>query len=294
MIQLAVRRVIEQPLHPEWTNERSFASPASSWVAYFHDPFEWHMGAEGWKLSLLLGGRDETSRHRYLRAIASGKGYYMPHKYHPWCDSRPVLALNGWDSVLHVYDVTEHRGTQRSIQFPMEIQWTPRGEKLAVTQAGRITVIDVNNDASVDVLISHPPDQYPELFWWPDGKSFFVASRTSARSKTELAFFNAADGRLLGHTDFDPADLLPYDADAYRKIARDGYSLRVGRGTRSVGSLLDRWLRIEFEPETQLLRAIVYRPISACEESDGQYTCAVEERGVEVAVDAQLAVAADG
>src|SRR5262245_2077006 len=104
MIQLAVRRVIEHPLCPEWTNERSFASPASSWVAYFHDPFEWHMGADGWKLSLFENGKDVTKRHRYIEATQQDKGYHLPGKYDPWCRNRPIIAVNAWDGVLRIYD----------------------------------------------------------------------------------------------------------------------------------------------------------------------------------------------
>ena len=62
------------------------------------------------------------------------------------------------------------------------------------------------------------------------------------------------------------------------------YSLRVGRGTRSVGDLLDKWVRIQFDPEQQLLSAFVYRPVSECERIDNQLTCVAEERGVEVVI----------
>jgi hypothetical protein len=77
---------------------------------------------------------------------------------------------------------------------------------------------------------------------------------------------------------------LPYDAEKYKGLPRDGYSLRIGRGSRSVGYLLDKWVRIQFDPAQQLLSAFVYGPVSECERVDNQLTCEAEERGVEVAV----------
>jgi hypothetical protein len=256
----------------------------SPWAARFHDPFEFHMGAEGWSISLLHNGRDTTAQHPYIAKVRTGRGYYLPHRYHPWCSDRPLFALNAWDGLLRIYDVEALRGWEGAVAFPTEIQWSPKGETLAVTHEGRISLVDAQSDLIANVLVRHPQSEHPDLFWWPDGKSFFVVSRTSPQSKTTLSFFGAADGQELDRIDFDPADVLPYDFDRYRRIPRQGYSLRVGRGTRSVGYLLDKWVRVEFDPERQLLNAVVYRPVSECEQIDNQLTCIVEERGVDVTV----------
>ena len=211
------------------------------------------------------------------------KGFHLPDQYQPWCGSRPLLALHGWDKVLRLYDVVEHRSTEWPIQFPTGLQWAPKGDKLAVTLERGVTVLDAQG-RGFDVPIRHPRHEFPDLFWWPDGASFFVVNRPSSDTKTKLSFYDATHGTLLASEDFDPSDLMPYNEDAYRKISRAGYSLQIGRGTSSVGYLLDTWSRIEFDPESQLLRAIAYRPIGPCVESDGRYTCHAEERGVEVAV----------
>jgi hypothetical protein len=243
------------------------------------------MGADGWRLSLIHQGKDVTSQHRHIKAMRTGKGFYVPDQYQPWCGSRPLIALHAWDNVVHLYDVAEHRSIERPIQIPIGLQWAPKGDKLAVTLDGRVTVLDAQG-RGFDVPIRHPRAESTKVFWWSDGKSFFVANRASSDTKTKLSFFDATHGTLLDSVDFDPSDLVPYDIDAYRKVSRAGCSLRIGPGTRAVGYLLDTWSRIEFDRETHLLRALVYRPVGPCEETDGEYTCPVEERAVEVAVSA--------
>lgn len=109
------------------------------------------MGADGWKVSLLHDGAEVTSRHAYIDRSRTGKGYYLPHKYHPWCATRPAIALNAWDGILRIYDVLQLRSWERSVQFPLEIQWSPQGETLAVTLDGRITLLDAGGELIVDI-----------------------------------------------------------------------------------------------------------------------------------------------
>jgi hypothetical protein len=285
MVQLTIRGRIERPPRHVWAAEHSFPSPVGSWTARFHDSFEWHMGADGWHLSLIHQGKDVTSRHRHIAAMRTQKGFRLPSQYQPWCSSLPLIALHAWENVVHFYDVADHRSSERPIQFPVGLQWAPKGEKLAVTVEGGVTVLDAKGDGFY-VPIRHPRYVYPDVFWWPDGTRFFAVNRESSDAKTKLSFFDATHGILLAIVDFDPSDLVPYDDGAYRKVSRTGYSLHIGPGTGAVGSLLDTWSTLEFDLETQLLRAMVYRPIGPCDETDGRYTCPAEERGVEVAVSA--------
>lgn len=286
MVQLALTHLIEHPRQREWASERTFDSVSGPWTAYFHDPFEWHMGADGWNLSILSEGTDVTTDHPEIGALVTGKGFHLPRKYQPWCAQRPILALHAWDDVIHFYDVAHHRHEVRHSQFPLEIQWAPNGAKLAVTLENHISILDPHGDRVSGVPVRHLKYEHPEVFWWPDGIWFFVVNRESETSKTNLALFDARTGRLVARVDLHPGDLIPYDEDEYRKIPRDRYSLFVGSGTRSIGSLLDRWSRLEFDPGERLLRAYVYRPTGPCEEIEGQYMCAAEERGVEVEISA--------
>jgi hypothetical protein len=282
-MQLTIRGRIESPTAHEWVRERIFSSPLGSWTARFHHPVEWHMGADGWRLSLIHRGWDVTWRHRHVKAMRGTKGFALPAQYQPWCSSQPLIALQPWDNVVQLYDIDERRSTELPIQLPFGLQWAPVGGKLAVTVEGAVRILDTKG-SGFDVPTSHSRSQYPDVFWWPDGNSFFVVNRTSSETKTTLSFFDATNGTLLASEGFDPSDFVPYDESAYRHISRAECSLQIGRGTRAAGFLLDTWSSVEFDLATRLLRAMVYRPVGPCEKAYGQYTCLAEERGVEVAV----------
>ena len=283
MIQLTIRNHFEPPSEHERAVVHKFSSPVGPWAAWFHDPFEWHMGAEGWQLSLLANGKTVTGKHRHIGALWTEKGFYLPPQYQPWCSTRPIIALHAWDNVVHLYDVAERHCNERSVTVPRSILWAPKGDKLAITLEGRVTVLDAAGHG-FDVPIPHPRYELPDTFWWPDGQRFFVVSRTSDDAKTRLSFFDATRGASLASADFDPVDLVPYDQDSYRRVLRDRFSLHHASGIRTVGALLDTWSEVEFDPGTQLLRAVVYRPAGPCQEIDGEWTCLAEERGVEVVV----------
>ena len=92
VVQLTVKNQLERPSRPEWAMQREFSWPAGYWTARFHDPFEWHMAACGWQLSLLSKGHDVTSQHQHIEAVRTGKGFYLPAHYQPWCSTQPLLA----------------------------------------------------------------------------------------------------------------------------------------------------------------------------------------------------------
>ena len=282
MIHLTVRTYFEPPIRYESAAEHTFDSSVGSWRARFYDPAEWHMGAEGWQLSL-TSGWSVTWRHRHIRGLGPGKGFHLPSQYHPWCSALPIIALHAWDDILHLYDADKQRCIERPIAIPHAIQWAPAGEMLAVTFEGRITVLNARGDG-FDVPVRHPRYELPDICWWPDGTRFFAVGRLSPDSKTRLSFFAANDGALLESVDFDPVDLMPYNHDAYREVPRDTFSLRFASGVRSVGTLLDTWSRLEFDPAAQLMRAVVCRPAGPYQEINGEWTCPAEERGVEILI----------
>jgi hypothetical protein len=243
------------------------------------------MGADGWQAKLFYNGRDVSVKHEVLKASRTGKGFHLPAKYSPWCYTEPVLALHPWDSTLHLYHADSRRSAQRKlVNFPREIQWAPLGNMLAITHDGCVQILNKNGGDVASIPIRHPSFEYPEMFWWCDGRRIFVVNRESRKVKAKISFFDSTGGRLLGSTDFDPLELLPYDQAAYSRIERDRYSLLIGSGTRSVGYLLDTWSHLEFDIERSLLRGTVYRPDGPCEQRDGEYTCAAKERGVEITI----------
>lgn len=283
MVQIVGSRIITDARPPEWHTEKTFASADGVWKFRFHDAKEWHMGAEGWQVKLIYKHKDVTADHRIFKTTRTEKGFDLPRKYQPWCQERPVLAFHTWDSILHLYGVEDHRSVQRQLSdFPLEIQWAPSEELLAITFEGKVQLFNKNAECYASISIRHPQGETPEAFWWPDGRQVFVVSRETRSDKMKLSFFDSREGKFLSATEFDPSDLLPYDEASYAEIDRDQCSLKVGAGTRSVGYLLDTWLRLEFDSKHCSLMGTVYRPEGLCEEKHGEYTCPVKERSIEV------------
>lgn len=283
MVEIQVSRVIPDPKPPEWRDERTFERGDGVWTLVLHDPDEFHMGAYGWQAKLLRNHSDVSAAHQILKS--SGNAFYLPMSYAPWCRSNPVVVLSQWDSVIHLYDVDNRKSIRRELgHFPLQIQWAPVGDLLAITYDGLLQILDTSAEDVASIGVRHPKYEYPGVFWWRDGKQILVVGRESQAAETRLSVFDATSGRLLGTTDFDPSDLLPYDQTAYTRIGRDGYSLNTGPGTRSVGYLLDTWSRVEFDIDQCLLRGMVYRPEGTCEQEGDAFSCAARERGIEVTV----------
>ncbi len=288
-LRLTGRRAIEAPS----PREPVTSYHAHGWELRFHDPFEILMGNYAWQLSLFHGDVDVTAAHPYLWKVQAGRRLDLPGRYLPWCSVRPVVAINILDAQVRTYDVVTRRDHTYAVgELPREIQWSPRGERLAVTLYSKIVVIDTTDESTVAISVPIAPESCARLFWWPDGEHVLVVSRPAPAAKTELFLVRAADGRVLARTDFDPADWLPYDADACRAISRKDWSLAIGEPpwfTMAYGSLLDDWNQVDFDPATRLLRAYGYRPIGGGGAlAPGQSTCVVEQRGVEVEVEVEV------
>lgn len=294
-MRLTARRVVER-LPP---SELVTTYRAHGWEVRFHDPFEVRMGNHGWQVSLFHDDVDVTAGHPILWSLQANWGLNIPSRYQPWCSTRPILALNAWDRAVRVYDVVERSGHAYAVGLPREIQWSPRGERLAVTAYDRIVVIDATTGSSVGVSPPMAPDQGPRAFWWPDGEHLLVVNRPAPAEATQLLLVSARDGQILRQVDFDPAGLLPYDAESFRAASRDGFSLLVNDGpesrpvsasdARAWGFLLDSWNRVDFDPQARVLRATVYRPVGEHGPLvGGGHACVVHEQAVEVAVDADL------
>jgi hypothetical protein len=241
------------------------------------------MGVFAWQLKLLRNHDDVSAAHQILNS--SKIAFRLPIDYAPWCRSDPVVVLVGWYSFIHLYNVEDRKSIERKLgHYPLQIQWAPVGNLLAITYDGLVQILDTSAEDVASISIRHPQNEYPGVFWWRDGKQILVVGRESQSSKSRLSVFDATSGRLLGVTDFDPLDLLPYEQAAYTRLSRDGYSLKTGWGVRSAGYLLDTWSQLEFDADQCLLRATVYRPEGPCEQEGDTFRCVASERGIEATV----------
>jgi hypothetical protein len=241
------------------------------------------MGAYAWQAKLLRNDHDVSAAHQILKS--PGTAFRLPMRYVPWCRSNSVLVLDCWISTIHLYDVDNRKTIRRKLgYYPLQIQWAPVGELLAITCDQHVQILDMSAADVASISIRHPKDEYPVVFWWRDGKRILVVGRESQSAKTRLSVLDSTSGRLVGITDFDPSELLPYDQAAYAGIDRDGYSLNTGPGTRAVGYLLDTWSQLEFDIDQCLLRGTVYRPEGPCKQIEDTYVCVAKERSIEVTV----------
>jgi hypothetical protein len=122
MVQIQVSRVISNRKPPRWRNVHTFAFE-DVWKLVLDDPFEWHMGANGWRAKLLRNDCDVSNDHQILKSFGTGKRFHLPVRYVPWCGSNPVLVLHPWGSAIHFYDVHNRKARPRELaNFPLEIQ----------------------------------------------------------------------------------------------------------------------------------------------------------------------------
>jgi hypothetical protein len=269
MVQIQVSRVIPDPEPAEWRGEDTFERGDGVWTLVLHDPNEFRMGAYAWKAKLLCNDCDVSADHQILKSL--GMAFRLPMRYAPWCRSRPVLALACWDSALHLYDVDSRKSIRRDLgHYPIEIQCAPTGELIAITCDQHVRILDTSAEDVASIGIRHPKYEYPAVFWWRDGKRILVVGRESQSAKTHLSVFDSTSSQLLGITDFDPLELLPYD--------------HAGPGNQAVKYRFDTWSQIEFDIDHCLLRGTVYRPEGPRERMDGTYVWAARERSIEVIV----------
>jgi hypothetical protein len=208
MVQIQASRVIPNPEPLEWRDEHRFERGDGVWTLALHDPDEYRMGAYAWQAKLLHNEQDVSGDHQILKSF--GRAFRLPMRYAPWCRSNPVLVLSFWSSTIHFYDVDSRKSAQRELgHYPLQIQWAPVGELLAITCDQLIQILDAYAEDIASIAIRHPKYEYPAVFWWGDGKRILVVGRESQSAKTRLSVYDSTSGRLLDTTDFDPMDILP-------------------------------------------------------------------------------------
>lgn len=240
------------------------------------------MGAEGWKAELWRGARNVSSAHRAAWKLANGIGFRACDDMRPWSMDDRTLVLLTWtmERPVWLYDVEQARLRQAPVEgaFPHSAQWAPARDRLLLPFSNGASLLDATGNRHGGVAWNVMDDNlYTD---WTRWGVFFVLARPASGSKTQLAFFEGGNGRLVEAIDLDPADLLPYDSGRFDRIPRSGFSLTVKTGIRAVGSLLDTWHAARFDPDTDTLRLATYRPVSPAQGHPP--TCTVEARWVAV------------
>lgn len=272
-------------------DRREYLSATGATTLVLHDPIEWHMGADGWRASLLSSGRDLSHEHPVLRRFGEGRGLRAPSDLQPWAPDGRTLALLTWEETdpVCLYDTEGRRVTRLTTgsAFPYSAQWAPDSDRLLIRFASGGTLFDAAGQRQGTLEWSVARDESFYTYWMRSGIVFLVA-RASRGSKTKITFYSSVSGGPIGAEDLDPTDLLPYDAAAYAGLSRDEYSLTLGSGTWGAGVLLDTWHDVRFVLETNTLLLATCRPTSAPSSMSAphrrgrQLMCQAEERWVQV------------
>lgn len=265
---------------PDW---RDYPSPDGAWVAAFHDPYELHMGLNGWQLSLLWAADGSDQTPPAIGEISERNEWLCPQVYQPWRSDSQMLALLYWHYALWLYDLPTAEFIPCDLErSPLVAQWSPSLPVVLAVGWEKLCLIDTAGACIAEVDWKFDTTSLPFTGWTPDGEHFFVLGRASREAKTRLTFFRADAASPAGHLSLDTDEMVPYDADQYAHLRRDTYTLITGPATRSAGALLDTWDRVTYDPLENRLLLSVYRPISEPYTQHGEPVC--EAQPVWVAV----------
>ena len=259
--------------------KREFSSPDDLWFAVFHDPYEWHMGANGWRVSVLSSENELSISNSDLEKLSKGKGFICPLNYVPWSADSKTLALCSWDSGLVFFDPSSNVCHVQNL-FPQIIQWSPRLNYLLVFSNGQFTILDNAGNHLSQIDWKTAAHELLHIGWMKSQNTFFVIGRSSERAKSRITFINAENGAIVSNELLKPEKLLPYNEIEYKSIPRGRYSLIQSASTRSVGFLLDTWNDMIHDQEKDVVFLSVCRPISKVSKLDGNPVCQVEKKWV--------------
>jgi len=195
----------------------TFTSPDCRFRLQFHSGYEWHMGADGWKVSLFAADEDITDMHPLL--IPDPKGYRLLSHLQPWSFDSSTLALSTWGSTIPlIYNVNESCIIPVSYieESTFAYQWSPSIDRLLVELYDSAILLD---RSGAKHGVAHWPTEMeyrtPNLFWLPSGKYFAQLGRPTKKDRYILRFFQGSSGLPDDICGLDPFIVFPYDDTRY-------------------------------------------------------------------------------
>jgi hypothetical protein len=266
---------------------REYPSPDQSWSAVLYDPIYWHMGAEGWKLSISTSKTKSDLINSELETISSGKGFICLEDYSPWSADGQIFALYTWDHGFLLLNPNKNS----IIKIPISaiaIQWSPKANYLLALSQNELVVLDNLGIILYRMNWRSANYEMPRIGWMKSGQEFFILGRSSKRSKPYITFFDGKTGKILSKERIDPLKYVPYNSEDYQAVHRGSYSLAKSPSTSCVGYLLDTWTEELYDQENGLLLLSIMRPISEVYKKNGLNVCQVEEKWVSVKLNSSL------
>lgn len=264
-------------------DKREFTSPDGLWHAVFHEPYEWRMGANGWRLSVLSSKNKLAISNSDLERLSKDKGFICLLNYVPWSVDSKTLALCSWDSGLVFFDPSSNACRAQKL-FPEIIQWSSAFNYLLVFSNSQFTIFDTVGNRVSQIDWKTAAHELPHSGWMMSQNTFFVIGRSSERAKSRITFINAENGKIVSDELLEPGKLIPYDEGEYRSVPRGRYSLVLSASTRSAGILLDTWDDVIYDQKKGIVFLSVYRPTSKVYKLDGNPVCQVEKKWVSLKI----------
>lgn len=278
----------------EWSERRCFASPNGKLMACWHSPFEFRMGADTWQLDLEDDEGRAITEHPFLR-----EGNMFVETSRPWsCDSRR-LAVAKWTErpPLLLYDVRDRTcvplpKVEENYAWIRAIECSPHGPRCGLIKGESLLICNLDGHVvAAHAWMPFEQTDYRFMRWLPSVNALFVIGRRN-RKGDEIVFYEGDTGAELTCRALSPHDLVPYDFEAYQRVSRTRFSLQTGRGSWSVGSLLDTWSAVEFDESASVLRLQVFRPTGPQTQDEavagmagkGAWGCSVEPKCVVVPI----------
>lgn len=252
------RATAPAPAQPH--DERTFARPVGEGSLSFSQPEEFRMAAHTWRVRLTRPGRPSIDLPRALSiwplAPWSPDGARFAYQGIDPNDSRRGVILGDADAGYRWLD-----GVPGG---PHAVLWSPRRELVLVGGSSWFRIFAEDGRAMAAGEWPAAPHGVTHAFWLPSGDRFVLIGPVGFSPRRTIRLF-ASSGDLLAERPLDPVDLVPFNAGDYAHLDRDGFALVLGRSTRAVGWLLDEWSDARYDPDTEELRLLVYRPTGPAE-----------------------------
>ena len=267
------------PQELSWS-ERRFHSPDLLSDAVYREPWEFRMGAYAWGFDLQERGNSILPEHPFLASSPQIGMLHCPTDLAPWSPDGLLLGFLSWEQFsAFLYSIPRKASISLTVSPPplVTLKWSPTHPILAVAHNDHCLIFDSQGSHICKASWRANNRTSPYLFWWPDRPIILTLATPPHEDPPELLAFSALTGELESATNVNPAEILPFDQEAFRTIPRDGYSLLLDPATRGVGSLLYSWHSPVFDPITFTLHLATYRPTAPPSRKDEGLVCPVRE-----------------
>jgi hypothetical protein len=231
-----------------WTggSTTTITAPNGRIKLIFHSCDEWHMGAYGWKISILDNGVDVTHDHPQLQSLTGTRGYALDRQPILWNPDNTQVILTTWQFPgVFVYDLQQHRlviGDNPIFEQCIEAYWSPAYDRLLFFSWQEGIVTDMSGQVLTRIQwrshpFTNPNYAYKSASWASRGANIASWIRVPNETLAYLDLFDSESGNHLETCPLDADQYLPEPLD--RMISRIHDQMRASGITQDINYILD-------------------------------------------------------